>query len=123
MNQQGQLQPVGAINEKIEVFFDVCRRQGLTGTQGVLIPPQNLGDLMLKQEVVDAVAAGKFHVYPVATIDAGLPALTGVDAATANRLVDAQLRRYAEQWYAFQHHRAPANGLPASPRGSDPDTS
>ena len=122
VNQQGQLQPVGGINEKIEVFFDVCRRQGLSGTQGVLIPPQNLGDLMLKQEVVDAVAAGKFHVYPVATIDAGLPALTGVDAGTANRLADAQLRRYAEQWYAFQRHRAPANGLPASPYGGDPDT-
>ena len=123
VNQQGQLQPVGGINEKIEVFFEVCRRQGLTGAQGVLIPPQNLDDLMLKQEVVDAVADGKFHIYPVANINEGLPALTGVDAGTANRLVDAQLRRYAEQWYAFQHHRAPANGLPASQYGSDSGTS
>lgn len=119
VNQQGQIQPVGGINEKIEVFFDVCRRQGLTGTQGVLLPPQNLDDLMLKQEVVDAVSAGKFHIYPVATIDDGLPVLTGVDPATVNNLVDAQLRRHAEQWYAFQQHRAPANGLPPSPHGND----
>ena len=119
VNQQGQLQPVGGINEKIEVFFDVCRRQGLTGQQGVLLPPQNLDDLMLKQEVVDAVSAGKFHIYPVATIDKGLPVLTGVDPVTVNSLVDAQLRHYAEQWYAFQHHRAPTNGLPPPPHGSD----
>ena len=123
VNQQGQLQPVGGINEKIEVFFEVCRRQGLTGGQGVLIPPQNLDDLMLEQDVVDAVADGKFHIYPVASIDEGLPALTGVDPGTANRLVDAQLRRYAEQWYAFQHRRAPANVLPASQYGSDSGTS
>lgn len=123
VNQQGQLQPVGGINEKIEVFFEVCRRQGLTGGQGVLIPPQNLDDLMLQQEVVDAVADGKFHIYPVASIDEGLLALTGVDPGTVNRLVDAQLRRYTEQWYAFQHQRAPANGLPASQYGSDSGTS
>ena len=123
VNQQGQLQPVGGINEKIEVFFEVCRRQGLTGAQGVLIPPQNLDDLMLKQDVVDAVADGKFRIYPVASIDEGLPALTGVDPGTVNRLVDAQLRRYTEQWYAFQHQRAPANGLPASQYGSDSGTS
>ena len=123
VNQQGQLQPVGGINEKIEVFFDVCRRQGLTGSQGVLLPPQNLDDLMLKQEVVDAVSSGKFHIYPVATIDEGLPVLTGVDPETANRRVDMQLRRYAEQWYAFQHHRAPGNGLPPSPHGSGSGTS
>ena len=117
VNQQGQLQPVGGINEKIEVFFDVCRQQGLTGTQGVLLPPQNVDDLMLKQDVVDAVAAGEFHLYPVATIDDGLPILTGVDTGTVNSRVDAQLRRYAEQWYAFQHRRAAPNGVPQTPRG------
>ena len=116
VNQQGQFQPVGGINEKIEVFFDVCRRQGLTGTQGVLLPPQNVDDLMLKQDVVDAVAAGQFHLYPIPTIDDGLPILTGVDAGTVNSRVDAQLRRYAEQWYAFQHRRTSANGVPQTPR-------
>ena len=115
VNQQGQLQPVGGINEKIEVFFDVCRRQGLTGTQGVLLPPQNVDDLMLKQDVVDAVSAGQFHLYPIPTIDDGLPILTSVDAGTVNSRVDAQLRRYAEQWYAFQHRRASANGVPQTP--------
>ena len=118
VNQQGQLQPVGGINEKIEVFFDVCQRQGLTGTQGVLLPPQNVADLMLKQDVVDAVAAGQFHLYPILTIDDGLPILTGVDAGTVNSRVDAQLRRYAEQWYAFQHRRIAANGVPQTPRGA-----
>ena len=118
VNQQGQLQPVGGINEKIEVFFDVCRQQGLTGTQGVLLPPQNVEDLMLKQDVVDAVAAGEFHLYPVATIDDGLSILTGVDSGTVNSRVDAQLRRYAEQWYAFQHRRASSNGVPQTPRGA-----
>ena len=117
VNQQGQLQPVGAINEKIEVFFDVCRRQGLTGTQGVLLPPQNVDDLMLKQEVVDAVSAGQFHLYPIAIIDDGLPILTGVDAGAVNGRVDAQLRRYAEQWYAFQYRRASTNGVPQTPHG------
>ncbi len=116
VNQQGQLQPIGGVNEKIEVFFDVCRRQGLTGTQGVLLPPQNVDDLMLKQDVVDTVAAGQFHLYPIPTIDDGLPILSGVDAGTVNRRVDAQLRRYAEQWYAFQHRRSSANGVPQAPR-------
>ena len=119
VNQQGQLQPVGGINEKIEVFFDVCRRQGLTGSQGVLLPPQNVDDLMLKQEVVDAVVAGEFHLYPIAIIDDGLPILMGVDAGTVNSRVDAQLRRYAEQWYAFQHRRAPTNGVPQTPHGGE----
>ncbi len=116
VNQQGQLQPIGGINEKIEVFFDVCRRQGLTGTQGVLLPPQNVDDLMLKQDVVDTVAAGQFHLYPIPTIDDGLPILSGVDAGTVNRRVDAQLRCYAEQWYAFQHRRSSANGVSQAPR-------
>ena len=117
VNQQGQIQPIGGVNEKIEVFFDVCRRQGLTGTQGVLLPPQNVDDLMLKQEVVDAVAARQFHLYPIPTIDDGLPILTGVDAGAVNGRVDAQLRRYAEQWYAFQHRRAPTNGVLQTPPG------
>ena len=118
VNQQGQLQPIGGINEKIEVFFDVCQRQGLTGAQGVLLPPQNVDDLMLKQDVVDAVAAGQFHLYPIAAIDDGLPILTGVAAGAVKRRVDAQLRRYAEQWYAFQHRRAAANGVPQTPHGA-----
>ena len=64
MNQQGVIQPIGGVNEKIEGFYDVCRVRGLTGTQGVLIPIENVEDLMLRDDVIEAVAAGKFHVHP-----------------------------------------------------------
>ena len=74
---------------------------------------------MLKQEVVDAVSAGQFHLYPISIIDDGLPILTGIEAGTVSSRVDAQLRLYAEQWYAFQHHRAPTNGVPQTPRGGE----
>jgi predicted ATP-dependent protease len=68
------------VKEKIEGFFEICRARGLTGTQGVLIPIQNVPDLMLKPEVVEAVAAGQFHVYAVSTVDEGIELLTGVPA-------------------------------------------
>lgn len=114
VNQKGQLQPISSINEKIEGFFDACRLQGLTGTQGVILPPQNVDDLMLRDDVIAAISAGQFHLYPVATIDEGLPILTGIVAGqrcadawyppdSVNGRVDAQLRRFAEQWYALQH--------------------
>jgi ATP-dependent Lon protease len=114
VNQKGQFQPISGINEKIEGFFDVCRLQGLTGTQGVILPPQNVDDLMLREDVIEAIAAGQFHLYPVATIDDGLPILTGIAAGqrctdvwyppdSVNGRVDTQLRRFAEQWYALQH--------------------
>ena len=80
VNQRGEIQAVGGINEKIEGFFDVCRAAGLTGTQGVLIPAANVRHLMLRRDVVDAVAAGEFHVYAAATIDEGLETLTGMIA-------------------------------------------
>src|SRR5690625_412598 len=63
VNQWGEVQPIGGVNEKIEGFFEVCKKQGLTGTQGVLIPHQNVKHLMLKDEVIEAVEAGKFHIY------------------------------------------------------------
>ncbi len=80
VNQHGQVQAIGGVNEKIEGFFDLCQARGLTGAQGVLIPTANVKHLMLRQEVVDAVAAGQFHIYPVATIDQGIELLTGVPA-------------------------------------------
>jgi predicted ATP-dependent protease len=82
VNQQGDVQPIGGVNEKIEGFYDVCRLQGLTGKQGVLIPATNVNDLMLRDEVIEAVAAGRFHIYPVATIEEGIAILTGVAAGT-----------------------------------------
>ena len=82
VNQYGEIQPIGGVNEKIEGFFTVCKAKGLTGRQGVIIPIQNVAELQLKQEVVDAVEAGKFHVYPVASIDEGIEILTGRPAGT-----------------------------------------
>jgi predicted ATP-dependent protease len=80
VNQQGEIQPVGAINAKIEGFFDACRRHGLTGTQGVLIPEANVSHLMLRDDVAAAVRDGTFHVHAVRTVDEGLALLTGREA-------------------------------------------
>lgn len=122
VNQKGQIQPISGINEKIEGFFDICTLQGLTGTQGVILPYQNIDDLMLREDVIRAVEEGQFHLYPIRSIDDGLPILTGIAAGeskpgegyppdTVNGRVDAQLRTYAAQWYALQ------SGNPASRRG------
>jgi len=80
MNQKGDIQPIGGLNEKIEGFFDVCVSRGLTGNQGVIIPKSNMSDLMLKEAVVDAVREGKFHIYPIERIEQGIEILTGVRA-------------------------------------------
>jgi lon-related putative ATP-dependent protease len=84
VNQHGQVQPIGGVNEKIEGFFDICRARGFTGEQGVLIPQSNVRNLMLRQDVVTAVAAGKFHIYPVTHIDQGIEILTGMPAGEAD---------------------------------------
>jgi lon-related putative ATP-dependent protease len=84
VNQQGDIQPIGGVNQKIEGFYDVCRLKGLTGSQGVLIPAENIDDLMLRDEVIEAVAKGLFHIYPVATIEQGIEILTGVSAGKRN---------------------------------------
>jgi lon-related putative ATP-dependent protease len=80
VNQQGEIQPVGGINEKIEGFFDVCRRRGLTGRQGVLIPAANVRHLMLRDDVVAAIRAERFQVWTVSTVDEGLALLSGREA-------------------------------------------
>lgn len=84
INQLGQVQAIGAVNEKIEGFFDICNARGLTGTQGVLIPAANVQHLMLHQNVVDAAAAGQFHVYAVENIDQAITLLTGLPAGEAD---------------------------------------
>jgi len=112
LNQKGEIQPIGGVNEKIEGFFGVCRARGLTGTQGVLIPHQNVQNLMLRADVVSAVREGKFHVYPVRTIDEGIEILTGIEAGfpqedgtyeegTVHGLVDRELQRLASGWKSF----------------------
>ncbi|MBN1592486.1 MAG: Lon protease family protein, partial [Candidatus Coatesbacteria bacterium] len=80
VNQMGEVQPIGGINFKVEGFFDICKAKGLTGEQGVMIPRLNVESLMLRRDVVDAVAKGKFHIYPVETIDEGIEVLTGKPA-------------------------------------------
>src|SRR5579875_1783101 len=107
VNQHGDIQPIGGVNEKIEGFFDVCRARGLTGTQGVIIPRGNLNDLMLREDVVEAVRAGQFHIYAVATVEQGIELLTGVAAGQRDSSgafppesvfgrVDRRLREMAE---------------------------
>ncbi len=107
VNQHGEVQAIGGVNEKIEGFFDVCRAKGLTGEQGVLIPKSNVQNLMLREDVVEAIRAKKFHIWAVSTIDEGIEILTGVSAGergrdgkfpegTVNYLVDRRLREFAE---------------------------
>ncbi|MFH2050788.1 MAG: ATP-binding protein [bacterium] len=78
VNQQGEIQPIGGVNQKIEGFFDVCNSRGLTGSQGVIIPHQNVQDLLLRPDVIEAVNKGKFHIYPIKTISEGIEILTGI---------------------------------------------
>lgn len=107
VNQYGEVQAIGGVNEKIEGFFDVCRGRGLTGKQGVLIPVSNVKHLMLRHDVVEACRAGQFAIYPITTIDEGISLLTGVPAGTRaadgsypegtiNRRVDDRLQAFAE---------------------------
>ena len=112
VNQKGEVQAIGGVNEKIEGFFEVCKTKDLTGEQGVLVPESNVQNLMLKEEVVEAVRAGKFHIYPVKTIDEGIEILTGVKAGarrpegtfeegTVNHRVDKRLKAMAEKLREF----------------------
>ncbi|MDD4013838.1 MAG: AAA family ATPase, partial [Candidatus Omnitrophica bacterium] len=109
MNQHGVIQPIGGVNEKIEGFYHVCKAKGLTGGQGVMIPDSNVKHLMLKEEVVDAVAKGKFHIWAVNTVDEGIEVLTGKKAGekgpdgkypegTVNFLTAAKLKEYTEKF-------------------------
>ena len=107
VNQHGQVQAIGGVNEKIEGFFDICQARGLTGDQGVMIPQANVKHLMLSQQVVDAVADGQFNVYPIETIEQGIELLTGIPggemdddglypAGSINQMVVARLEEMAE---------------------------
>ena len=107
VNQKGLIQPVGGINEKIEGFYKICKLKGLTGEEGVIIPHQNIENLMLEDEVIEAVERGDFKIYAVKTIDEGIEILTGIEAGemdengqypegTINYLVQERLRSYYE---------------------------
>lgn len=80
LNQKGDVQPIGGVNEKIEGFFDICKLNGLSGDQGVIIPVQNVSDLMLREDVINAVRKNRFHIYPIARVEEGIEILTDVKA-------------------------------------------
>ncbi|MBF0549594.1 MAG: AAA family ATPase [Deltaproteobacteria bacterium] len=112
VNQKGEIQPIGGVNQKIEGFFDVCKARKLSGTQGVVIPHQNVSDLMLRKDVVEAVKENNFHIYPVKSIDEGIELLTGIPAGeikadgiypegSVNALVNAKLVELAKGLKAF----------------------
>jgi predicted ATP-dependent protease len=113
INQQGDIQAIGGVNEKIEGFYDVCRIKGLTGTQGVMMPESNVEDLMLREDVLEAVAAGKFHIWPVAKVEQGIEVLTGSEAGQKNgdgkfepgtvfALMDERMRQMAKTLKEFE---------------------
>lgn len=112
VNQRGEVQAIGGVNEKIEGFFDICKTRGLSGEQGVLVPRANVQHLMLREDVVAAVAEGRFAVWAVETIDEGIELLTGLPAGaagadgrypegTVNRLVEDKLAVFAERMRAL----------------------
>ena len=113
VNQKGEIQPVGGVTDKIEGFFRVCKAKGLTEENGVLIPIQNVKNLNLSDEVIEAVENGKFHIYPISTIDEGIEVLTGMKSGkmqdtgmyeknSINYLVQKKLRKYAEKSSSMQ---------------------
>jgi len=140
VNQKGEVQPIGGVNEKIEGFFDVCAARGLTKRQGVMIPAINVPDLMLRQDVVDAVQKKKFHIYAVRSIDEGIEVLTGKRAGrwiprggyekgSVHYLVDHGLRHFhdrlhdaedghadAEKTKVVEKKATPREGKPRPPR-------
>jgi predicted ATP-dependent protease len=112
INQHGEIQPIGGVNLKVEGFYEVCKARGLTGTQGVLIPLQNINDLMLRHDVVEAVRQGKFHIYAITRVEEGIQILTGKKAGerlrngrfepgSVNALVDTRLTEYAKKQKKF----------------------
>ncbi len=112
VNQKGEIQPIGGVNEKIEGFYHTCKAKGLSGDEGVMIPQSNVQHLMLSEEVVEAVKQGKFHIYAVSSIDEGIELLTGVKAGvrgkdgeyepdTVHYRVDMRLREMAERLAKF----------------------
>ncbi|HOP67042.1 MAG TPA: ATP-binding protein [Methanoregulaceae archaeon] len=113
VNQNGVVQAIGGVNEKIEGFFEICKTLGLNGDQGVMIPASNVQNLMLKEEIIEAAESGKFRIYPVKTIDEGIEVLTGVKAGekgpdgsfeegSINYRVDNRLREMAERFREYR---------------------
>jgi predicted ATP-dependent protease len=116
VNQYGQVQAIGGVNQKIEGFYDICKARGLTGDQGVLIPKSNVKHLMLRKDVIDSVSAEEFHIYPVEHVDEGIEILTGVEAGkpdkeghypqgTINAMVKSRLEKMAKRLTDFSKQK------------------
>ena len=112
VNQKGEIQPIGGATNKVEGFFELCKKRGLNGKHGVILPHQNIKNLVLNDEVIEAVKEGKFHIYPVKTIDEGIEILTGMKAGekkkdgsypenTINYKVYEKLKRFAQTVAGF----------------------
>lgn len=117
MNQNGEVQPIGGVNEKIEGFFEICRAKGLTGSQGVIIPRRNVRHLMLRREVVEAVRDGKFSIYPIEHVDEGLEILTGLPAGERGEdgeFAEGSLNRMAEKRLSELARKMKEFGRPAA---------
>ena len=108
INQWGEFQAIGGVNEKVEGFFDVCKARGLDAKQGVIIPQANVQNLMLREDVVAAVKAGTFTVHAISTIDEGLALLTGLTADAVKTRVEARLKSFADRAKAFGADKASA---------------
>ena len=124
VNQHGEIQVVGGVTRKVEGFFATCKAKGLDGEQGAMVPAANVPNLMLADEVIEAVEAGRFHVWAVRTIDEGIELLAGqpagergpdgeYPAGTVHRLVEDRLRHYAERLQSFGAPNASGAGPPA----------
>jgi predicted ATP-dependent protease len=137
LNQLGQVQPIGAVNEKIEGFFDICQARGLTGKQGVIIPAANVSHLMLRADVVAAVRRGDFHVFAVRHVDEAMALLTGLPAGTpdakgevapgsvsgkvATQLMELAQQRHGPPEKPKAPRRSKAKESPAKPKpGKEP---
>jgi predicted ATP-dependent protease len=116
VNQKGEIQPIGGVNQKIEGYFQICKFRGLTGKQGVIIPHQNTKNLMLRNEVIEAVKTQKFHIYAISTVDEGITILTGLPTGkknnkdvypknTINYKVDKRLREMAAKLKGFYQNK------------------
>ncbi len=117
VNQKGEVQAIGGVNEKVEGFYEICKSRGLNGEQGVIIPRSNVQNLMLKEEVVETVEKGNFHVYAVSNVDEALEILTGVkagerkengsyEAGSVNDMVQKALRSYAEKMKGYREEKS-----------------
>jgi predicted ATP-dependent protease len=118
VNQKGEVQAIGGVNEKIEGFYYTCKAKNITGEQGVLIPESNLKHLMLKDEVIESVKKGKFHIWAVKTIDEGIEILTGIPAGkkdkkgnypvgTLNYLISKKLDNLTKNYMKYQRMQEP----------------